>query len=312
MARDKPTIRQLEYFLAVAEAESFRGAAERLDVSQPTVTAQISELEKILSLRLFERSRAGARLSPDGREVIADAREVIEQCRALVENSRAIGQTPGGTYRLGVTPTLGPYFLPYLLPALHEKYPELRLFVREDSPSALEEGLRSGRHDFVLMPLPLDSSEFVVANLFREPVRLVINQEHPLAARALITAKDLKDAAILTMEEHHRYHHQIEQLCQRLGARLLRDYQGTSLDALRHMVTMGMGHAFLPALYVVSEIHDQSPLRITEIEGEPVVRTHALAWRPTSPARAFVRRLAGDIRAIVYARLSGVVTTVGL
>lgn len=306
----KPTIRQLEYFLAVADCESFRRAAERLGISQPTLTAQIASLEKNLGVRLFERSRSGTRLAPLGRELIAPARRIMDELGGFVDAADVMRNGPGGTYRLGITPTLGPYLLPHLLPDLHRKYANLRFYLREDSQRELETGLAAGRHDLVLCPMPLDSTDFVVVPLFREPVKLVVHEDHELAGRNPIVASDLHNADILTIEEHHRFYRQVEQLCQRLGARLLRDYQGTSLDALRHMVVMGMGHAFLPALYVLSEIHEQSQLHVTEISDEPVVRSHALAWRTASPARVFFQRLAIDMRVILQQRLAQVVTTI--
>lgn len=310
MQREKPSLRQLEYFLAVAESDSFRRAAERLGISQPTLTAQIASLEKVLGVRLFERSRAGTRLSPVGRQLIVPARRIIEEMDGFIEAADVVASGPGGTYRLGITPTLGPYLLPYLLPDLHRQYSTLRFYLREDSQRELEAGLANGRHDLILCPLPLDSTDFVVVPLFREPIRLVLREDHELARQERIAPADLVNADILTIEEHHRFYRQVEQLCQRLGARLLRDYQGTSLDALRHMVVMGMGHAFLPALYVLSEIHDQSQLRVTDIVSEPVVRAHALAWRSASPSRAFFQRLAMDMRTILRHRLGHVVTTI--
>ncbi|MEQ8663470.1 MAG: hydrogen peroxide-inducible genes activator, partial [Gammaproteobacteria bacterium] len=281
-----------------------------LGISQPTLTAQISALEKLLGVRLFERSRSGTRLAPVGRELLANARRVVEEVDGFIEVADTVRNGPGGTYRLGVPPTLGPYLLPYLLPDLHRRYGNLRLYVREDTQRDLETGLSSGRHDLVLCPLPLDSTEFVVTPLFREPVRLVVHEDHELAQRPHVAAEDLRDADILSIEEHHRFYRQVEQLCQRLGARLSRDYQGTSLDALRHMVVMGMGHAFLPALYVMSEIHEQSQLVVTDIAGEPVVRAHALVWRAASPSRGFFQRLAGDMKEILARRLPDVVSII--
>jgi len=307
---EKPSVRQIEYFLAIAQCESFRRAAERLGVSQPTLTAQIAQLETILGVRLFERSRSGTRLAPVGRDLVQHARRIIEEVGSFVDAADVLRNGPGGTYRLGVTPTLGPYLLPHLLPDLHRQYANLRIYLREDSQRELEAGLANGRHDIVLCPMPLENSDFVVAPLFREPVKLVIHEDHELARREHILAADLFNADILAIEEHHRFYRQVEQLCQRLGARLLRDYQGTSLDALRHMVVMGMGHAFLPALYVLSEIHDQSQLHVTELADERVVRAHALVWRAASPARAFFQRLAVDMRSILKRRIGHLVTTI--
>lgn len=303
LIRDNPSVRQIECFIAVSECGSFRAASDRLGVSQPSVTAQIAALEKLLDVKLFERARSGALLSPAGRTLLGNARRIIQELNGLRDQADEICNRPGGTYRFGVTPTLGPYVLPHLLPDLHRQYPHLRLFIREHSPAELAAGLQSGLHDLALVPLPFDTQGISYAPLFREPIKLVIAQDHPLARRASIVAADLKNADILTIEEHHLFYRQIEELCQRIGARAQRDYHGTSLDALRHMVVMGLGHAFLPALYILSEIHDQSQLKIVDIADERLDRLHALAWRTTSPARAYFQQLAGDMRATLGRRL---------
>jgi LysR family hydrogen peroxide-inducible transcriptional activator len=110
---------------------------------------------------------------------------------------------------------------------------------------------------------------------------------------------DLLGEPVLTISEHHLFHRQITELCERVGAVVRRDYEGTSLDTLRQMVVMGMGISFLPALYVRSEIHGKNELRVADVEGINVVRSHALVWRNTSPVRNFYRELAEVIRAIV-------------
>ena len=121
MDHHRPTIRQIRYFLAVAETSSFRGAAKRLRVSQPTVTQQIVALEEIFGLQLFERSRAGTTLSPAARELVPAARRLLEQFDGLCDQVESLSRGPSGAYRLGVAPTLGPYLLPHILPEIHKR-----------------------------------------------------------------------------------------------------------------------------------------------------------------------------------------------
>jgi LysR family hydrogen peroxide-inducible transcriptional activator len=203
-----------------------------------------------------------------------------------------------------VTPTLGPYLLPHILPSLHRHYSALKLYVREGAPRDLEAGLASGQYDLVLTTLPLEDARLSVTPLFREPLKLVLSAEHRLAGRKRIQREDLAGESVLTIEEHHLFHRQMQQLCGRLGARLLRDYEGTSLDSLRHMVVMGMGIAFLPTLYIRSEIHRPSELRVATVHGEVIERTHALAWRTSSPARSLFRDIAEEISSLVKQNLS--------
>lgn len=293
------TLRQIRYFAAISEAGSFRRAAARLDISQPTLTAQIAALEKALDIQLFERSRAGTWPTSAGRELLPSARRVLEEVQGFCDRAIAYSTGAEGTYRLGVTPTLGPYLLPTILPQIHELHASLKLYVREAAPSDLEEDLKNAAHDMILTTEPVMSRELIVAPLFREPLRLAMAKEHRLAGKTRINRSDLIGEKVLTIGEHHLFHRQIAELCERIGADLQRDYEGTSLDTLRQMVVMGMGVAFLPALYVKSEIRGRDELRIADIHGIKMFRNHALVWRPASPARNLFRQLTTQIRSIV-------------
>ena len=310
MSASKPTLRQIEYFIGVADALSFRGATARLEVSQPTLTHQILNLEESLGLQVFERSRSGTALTPAGRELLPHARRVLEEVHGLCDRAASLSEGPGGTHRLGVTATLGPYLLPQILQPLHQIYSSLKLYVREGVPRDLEIGLVSGEHDLILTPLPIDEPGLVIVPLFREPLKLVMSAEHRLARKKRIDRRDLAGESVLTIEAHHHFHQQIKQLCQRLGAHVLRDYEGTSLDTLRQMVVMGMGVAFLPALYIRSEIHRPRELRVSNVYGEEIHRTHALAWRKSSPAGPLFLALSDEIRHLVGKSLSKEVTLV--
>jgi LysR family hydrogen peroxide-inducible transcriptional activator len=306
-ALDKLSLRQLRYFAAVAEYGSFRQAAFKLNITQPTLSNQISVLEELLGLQLFERSRSGTSTTVEGRELLISARRVIEEAQGFSTQAGSLSGGGIGTYRLGVTPTLGPYLLPHILSPINSRYKDLKLYVREEAPSDLESGLINSQFDFILSTLPIMSKELVVMPLFREPLKLAITKDHRLANKVRINRMDLFGEQVLTISEHHLFHRQISELCEKVGASVRRDYEGTSLDTLRQMVVMGMGMAFLPALYVRSEIRQESELRIANVEGVNVVRNHALVWRKTSPARNFYRQLALEIREIVSETLSDVV-----
>ncbi|MBN1240168.1 MAG: hydrogen peroxide-inducible genes activator [Gammaproteobacteria bacterium] len=307
----KISLRQLEYFIAVAENGSFRRAAEKLSISQPTLTAQIAHLEQSLGGQLFERNRTGTTQSPLGRELLLHARRVIEEFHGLVDRATSLLQGPAGTYRFGVTPTMGPYLLPQVLPDLHREYAALKFYVREGLPRALREGLVSGQHDLIMTPLPAGLENVIVEPLFREPLKLVVPVEHRLARRARVSRTDLVGEEVLTLEDHDQLHMQIQQLCDHLGAVVNRDYEGTSLDTLRQMVVMGMGIAFLPGLYIRSEIRPGDGLKVVMLSDEAVMREHALIWRNTSPARQLFRDLAQKMRSVIRAKFRKDVTPIG-
>jgi len=298
------TLRQLEYFVAIVEQNSFRKAAERIGVSQPSLTVQISSLEQVLGLTLFERSRTGVVPTAAGRELVSSARDVLAEAAGFTERASQLSGDYAGTFRLGVTPTLGPYLLPRVLPVLHRRHDALRFFLRESDPAQLERGLIRSEYDLILSTQPIRGSEIELQPLFREPIRLCLPLDHRLANKPVINREDLFGEEVLTMEEHHLYHRQIAELCSSIGARMRRDYEGTSLDTLRQMVVMGMGIAFLPALYIASEIREDDALRVEDVRGVSMQRQHALAWRRRSPSRRFFKDLSDEIRALVSDQLS--------
>ncbi len=303
---NRPSLRQLEYFVAISRFGSFRRAADELGISQPTITAQLAQLEKTLTVVLFERGRNGATLTPAGRQLLPNARRTLEELDNLMA-SAGVASSGAAIYRLGVKSTLGPYILPRILPAVHARYRDLKLYVREEPPSRLEAALENGEFDLALTALPINSSELDGEQLLREDIKLVLPAEHPLARKPIVTGVDLAGVQILTPQEGHKLSRMVEQIAARFGAEVLRDYEGTSLDALRLMVVMGMGVSFLPALYIHSEINADSALVVRDIEGESFARIVGLAWRATSPARVFYRQLAQDMREVLRDELGDVI-----
>jgi LysR family hydrogen peroxide-inducible transcriptional activator len=302
------SLRQLEYFIAVAESGSFRRAAEKLRVSQPTLTAQIASMEISLGARLFERDRTGTAQSTLGRELLRHARRVIEEYRGLIDSAASLVGGPAGTFRFGVTPSMGPYLLPHVLPEIHRDYAAVKFYVREGLPRSLQDGLMSGQYDFIITPLPAALESVTVEPLFKEQLKLVVPSEHRLANRARVTRNDMVGEQILTLQDHDQLHMQIQRLCDLLGAEVNRQYEGTSLDTLRQMVTMGMGLAFLPALYIHAEIRPGEGLSVLTLSDQGVMREHALLWRRTSPSRQLFRELATKLRSLIKTKLRNVVT----
>lgn len=307
---DRLSLKQIRYFTEIAESGSFRQAAFRLDVTQPALSNQIAVLEKLLDLQLFERSKNGTTTTVEGRELLPSAKRILEEVHGFASKSRTLSGGGMGTYRLGVTPTLGPYLLPHILSPIHAQHHDLKLYVREEAPSDLEAGLLDRRHDLILSTQPIMSKELTVYPLFREPLKFAVSMDHRLARKPRLNRMDLLGEQVLTISEHHLFHRQIVELCEKVGAEVRRDFEGTSLDTLRQMVVMGMGTAFLPALYVKSEIREENELRIADVEGVNVVRNHVLVWRKTSPEKSFYRELAREIRHIVEQNLSDVVIPV--
>jgi LysR family hydrogen peroxide-inducible transcriptional activator len=296
------TLKQLRCLLALEQFRHFRRAAEHLGVTQPSLTAQIQNLESTLSLQLVERARSGAALTPVGREVARRARAILDEEQALVDYASSAHKGLSGTIALGASPTIGPYLMPHIVAALHRKHEGLRLYVRENSPRELEYELSRGMHDLLLTPLQASSADFVSDTLFREPLYLAVARDHPLARRETAPIESLKCMTVLTLAPKYQLHDQVRSLCESFGGRISSEYEGTSLDALRQMVGMGMGATFLPALYAHSEIHARSEIVCLRVTGRNILRTISLVRRKSGARSSAFVEIAATTREIARKR----------
>ena len=165
---------------------------------------QASQMTRKLGIQLVERSRSKVILTPIGDEIVSRSRRVLRDVQEIVELAKHGQSLLGGTIRLGILHSLGPYLLPHILPELHESYPALKLHVREGLPGGLVQQLEDGRLDLLVFPLPLKNAELEVARLFREPLLVAVARDHPLAAKDCVERADLKGETILALERGHR------------------------------------------------------------------------------------------------------------
>ncbi|MEM7722624.1 MAG: hydrogen peroxide-inducible genes activator [Pseudomonadota bacterium] len=291
------TLRQLRYLIALEETQHFREAAESCGISQPSLSVQIKTLEEALGLTLVERGRGPVRLTLAGREVSRRAREILDATQGILDLSVTLQSGLGGTIRLGTSATLGPYLMPHVVGDLHRFHPDLRLYIREAAPRDLLRELNDGVHDLILTQLPVSGATLSIARLFREPLSLAMPADHPLTTKETLDGPDLTDQTLLSLSPAYTLHDQISALCVETGATLSRDYEGTSLDALRQMVAMNMGLTFLPALYVESEIAGRAQdVVVKPFRGRRFSRSVGLVWRTASGAGPAYERLASAVR----------------
>ena len=273
------TLRQLGYLTAVADQLHFSRAARQANVAQPTLSVQLSNLEDKLGDRLVERTTGHVALTPLGREVVERARRILSDVNEISDVAASARSGLGGILRLGVPPTLGPYLLPHVIPNLHIAYPALRLYVKEGTPRDLQDELVKGQLDIMLTPYPVLHRGLEVTPLFYEPLLVGTAPDHRLANLSPLNRTHLKGEKILTLERGHHLHDQVRDLCDEFDAEVMYDYEGTSLDTLRHMVGMGLGISFFPALYVHSEIRERKEISVLPFEDLFLERKIGIAWR---------------------------------
>lgn len=276
------TLRQLQCLAAVADQLHFRRAAERLNLSQPALSAQVAQLEEQLGALLVERTRRRVLLTPVGRDVAERARAILRDVADLEEVARQAQAPLSGTLRVGVLRTLGPYLLPHMLGAMRTAYPDLKLYLREEPRAQLLADLAHGDLDVVLVHhAPRDDDHLTVLPLFSEPLWAALPLGHPLAAKARLEPTDLAGERLILLELGDGLRDPGLALCRAAGASEHPDFRATSLDSLRQMVATGLGCTLLPGLYVEAEAMADAQIAVRPLTRAPS-RAIDLAWRRTT------------------------------
>lgn len=292
----RPTLRQMQYLIAIADTGKFGDAARIVNVSQPSLSAQVAEMEAALGVTLVERSSRGAMLTPAGEELVRRARLILRDVEDLKAVAK-LGKTElSGRLRLGVLPTVGPYLLPQATGDLRAQFPGLRLSVREERTVDLDEHLQAGLFDTVIST-PEDHPNTEHAHLFTERLYACPPPEDALAGgEGPIGLEDLRGRQLLTLGQGHRLSAITQELATVSEAAVSSEYEGTSLDAIRLMSQMGAGIAVLPSLYALSEARRDRGLNIRLIDHPMARRDIALVWRNTSPLSASLLSLSAYLK----------------
>jgi LysR family hydrogen peroxide-inducible transcriptional activator len=294
-----PTLRQLEYLVALADTLHFRRAAERVHASQPTLSEQLQTLEARLGVQLIERSHSNVVITPIGLEVVEIGRRMLRDALRIRDVTGKSGPGLGGVIRLGLPSTIGPYLLPRAVPRLHALYPQLKLYVREELPHHLPRGLTEGLYDIIIAPLPITQGDLRETVIFEEPLYLTVPVEHELAQRDRVDASDLAGVDLLALGPGHQLRDLVVSLATEVGANIRYDYEGTSLDTLREMMATGLGVSLLPGLYVCSVVSNDPRFKIFQIGEGGMRRTIGMAWRKATTAQTNFERLAAIFREAV-------------
>jgi LysR family transcriptional regulator, hydrogen peroxide-inducible genes activator len=289
------TLRQLQYVVAVAEELSFRKAAARCHVSQPSLSAQLAQVEAALGTRLFERDRRRVLVTAVGRDVVERARIVLRETEDLVELARRASDPLCGTLRIGVIPTISPYLLPRVSAALRRAHPRLTALWIEDKTDALLRSLEAGTLDAALLALEADVGDVEREVIGHDPFVLATPAKHPLGAkRSPAKPSELRDASVLLLDDGHCFRDQALAFCSSAKAHEL-EFRATSLSTLAQMVAGGAGVTLLPELAVRTEAK-RAGLAIRPFAPPAPKRTIALVWRRRSPLGPALRTLAATAR----------------
>jgi LysR family hydrogen peroxide-inducible transcriptional activator len=292
-----PTLKQLQYLVALRRHGHFGKAADACFVTQSTLSAGLRELETLLGVTLVERTRRLVRFTALGEKVADKAIRVLREAEELAEMAQAEGQPLHGELRMGVIPTIAPFLLPAMLPRLRNEWPNLKLYLREETSSAACEALHRGQLDCVLLALPFSCGEVDSALLFDDPLYVAFPPGEAPSGR-LIDAATIDENRLLLLEDGHCLKDHALSACNRPELRAHASMMGTSLHTLVQMVDNGLGLTFVPGMAIQTGILQGTKVDAKQLESAHGFRRVALIWRRSSPRENEFQLLAATLRRI--------------
>ena len=290
-----PTVRQLRYFVALAEHRHFRRAAEACFVSQSAFSVAIQELESLLGVRLVDRTNRSVAVTRTGQQVAVQARRCLRDLEDLVEVARADSEPLAGSLHLGVIPTIAPFLLPRVLPRLRRACPKLKLYLHEDTTPRIHEGLMEGRLDLILLAFPYRLRGVETLALFRDPFRLACREGTRIVDPERVRLNRLNAGSVLLLEDGHCLRDQALAACRLRDMDAVSRIEASSLLTLVEMVDADLGVTFLPEMAEGSAL-----LRNTRVRTYPMPggghREIGLAWRRGSARAEEFERLGVILR----------------
>ena len=281
------TLNELRYIVAVAQERSFGRAAVKCFVSQPALSVAIQKLEEELGAPLFERGKNEVTATPVGARVVEQAQKVLEEAARIRELAQAGRNQLVGTLKLGVIYTIAPYLLPDLIPALHERAPQMPLEIEENLTEHLESALKSGRIDAAIIALPFNPPGVVTEFVYEEPFQVVVPLGHKWAKRKSIAPDELPSEHTILLNVGHCFRDQVLDSCPELNRSDTQVTRTNSLETVRNMVASGLGVSVLPRDALTPKYHSQLVVPVPFTRHTPSRRV-ALAYRKSFPRPAAI------------------------
>lgn len=291
-----PTLRQLQFLVALGETGSFSRAAEACHVTQPTLSAGIKELEDLLGVSLAERESRGATLTHAGEIAAARASALLGDAHALVQSVTTAGAVFSGPFHLGAIPTIAPFVLPQTVSLLTKRYPDLKLYLTEDRTNRLVDQLKARTLDAAFIALPWDAPGIETMALFDDEFLLAAPSGHPLARKNGLSPEDLEDEDLLLLEDGHCLREHALSLCRLKAGAGREQVAATSLGTLVNMVAGGLGVSLIPRLAADNGLALGPDVAIRSFVTPIVGRQVGIAWKAGSPRAAEARQLGEFVR----------------
>lgn len=291
-----PTLKQLQYLIALADHGHFGKAADACFVTQSTLSAGLRELESLVGITLVERTRRVVRFTPLGLKIAEKARRVLREAEELAELARAAGKPLSGDLRMGVIPTIAPFLLPRILPKLRSEWPDLKLYLREETTGAACDSLHRGHVDCVLLALPYHCGDVETEDLFDDRLFVAFPEGALPGPPPTVPPTGIDENRLLLLEDGHCLKDHALAACNRPELRAEAQMLGTSLHTLIQMVDNDLGMTLVPEMAIRAGILNNTHVMARPLDAEHPARRIALAWRRGSPREKEFRLLADALR----------------
>jgi LysR family hydrogen peroxide-inducible transcriptional activator len=287
----KLNLRDLQYFIALADLRHFGRAAEACFVSQPTLSTQLKKLEEELGVALFERVPRNVLLTPAGELILVHARAALAQVKHMHDIAQHTKNPESASVKLGIFPTLGPYLLPHVVPNIRKRFPKLELLLVEEKTETLIQQLKNGQIDAAILAEPVNDDQFESLALFVEPFVLALPANHPLTKQRTLGLNELEKQHLLLLADGHCLREHALEVCSLSGATEKEGFRATSLETLRQMVAAGVGITLLPILAVQPPVPISPYIRLVPFKNPVPTRNISLYWRKSSMRNTFLHEL---------------------
>ena len=292
-----PSIRQLQYFLALEEHEHFGHAAAACFVSQSAFSHAIRELEQTLGLRLVDRNNRSVTITNAGRDIAVQARLALQDVKSLVELARTRSNPLSGPLVMGAIPTIAPFLLPRVLPKLRELHPELQLYLREAKTETICGGLQDGSLDVIVLALPWEMHNAQVMHLFDDRFHLACHARTQLIDPENFSLNRLSASSVMLLEDGHCLRDHTLSACKIVSQDTINRFSASSLMTLLEMVKADLGITFVPEMALDAGVIDANEIRTVPVKPASS-REIALAWRADSARGEEFAQLGEIMRAV--------------
>jgi len=298
-------LRDLEYLVAIGELKHFRKAAEKCFVSQPTLSGQLKKLEAYMGVQLVERTTRYVFLTPIGEEIVKISRKILADVTSIENMVTTHSDPMNGTFNIGLIPTIAPYLLPLIVEPINQIYPQLEIILHEVQTEVMLNKLSEGTLDAGILATPIEMTGLEEIILYTEPFYVATNSQHPFASKLSIKKEDLHGETLLLLEDGHCLRGQALDVCSDAMTKERKDFRGTSLETIRHMVSAGIGITLIPQTAIdYKNLIQNSSIKYIPFNEPAPARRVGLLFRETYTRKVCFQKLAVSIQSITQKEFS--------